>query len=139
MKEKWYNKKLPIKYVFVILAVIFIGTLLMPLYDIECSKINNTCSIYSRSVILRRPKLVSQFNISDIEHYKIKDYYHGGGRGGRSYTSYGINIYLKTGEIIHIENETRSYERAQEIYNNMINSNNFILKGNYWHSIFNNY
>ena len=137
MKEKWYNKKISPKYCLIFIIILFIGTLLLPLQDIECSKIDNTCSIYSRSVILRRPKLVSQFNISDIIHYKIKDYYHGG--RGHHYTSYGINIYLNSGEIIHIENETRSYERAQEIYNNMINSNNFILKGNYWHSLLNNY
>ncbi len=136
MKDKWYNKKLPIKVCFVILAVMFIGTLLLPLQDIECSKINNTCSIYSRNVILRQPKLVNQFNISDIEYYKIKDTLHGG--RGSHYTSYGINVYLNSGEIVHIENETRSYERAQAIYNSMIN-NDFTLKSNYWNSLFNNY
>lgn len=71
MKEKWYNKKLSIKYIYTIVAIIF--------------------------------------------------------------------IYLKTGEIIHIENETRSYERAQEIYDSMINNDNFSLKGNYWRSLFDNY
>ena len=138
MKEKWYNKKLPMKYGAIILVIMFIGTLFLPLQNIECSRANGTCSVYSRSVILRQPKLVNQFNISDIERYKIKDNYHGGGRGGHHYTSYGINIYLKSGELVHIENETRSYERAQEIYNNMIN-NDFTLKGNYWNSLLHNY
>ena len=139
MKDKWYNKELQIKYVFVILAVIFIGTLFLPVQDIECSKINNTCSIYSRSVIFRQPKLVNQFNISDIERYEIKDIRHGGGgRGGHSYTSYSIDIYLNSGKVVYIENETQSYQRAQEIYNSMINGD-FTLKGNYWNSILNNY
>lgn len=90
-------------------------------------------------LILRHPKLVNQFNISDIDRYEIKDKHNSGGRGGIRYTSYFINIYLKTGEIIHIENETRSYERAQEIYDSMINNDNFSLKGNYWRSLFDNY
>lgn len=138
MKEKWYNKRLPKKYVFAIAAIIFIGTLFLPIQDIECSKVSNTCSIYSRNVILRQPKLINQFNISDIKHYKIEEYHHGGGRGGSYYSSYSINIYLKSGEIVYIENKTRSYERALEIYNSMIN-NNFILKGNYRNTLFNNY
>ena len=72
MREKWYNKKLPIKYVFILLAIMFIGTLFLPLQDIECSKSQDTCSIYSRNVIMRSPKLINNFSISDIEYYKIK-------------------------------------------------------------------
>lgn len=139
MKEKWYNKKLSIKYIYTIVAIIFIGTLFIPLQSIQCSKTDNVCFIYSKNVILRHPKLVNQFNISDIDRYEIKDKHNSGGRGGIRYTSYFINIYLKTGEIIHIENETRSYERAQEIYDSMINNDNFSLKGNYWCSLFDNY
>lgn len=125
------------KYRYIIGIILLIILFCLPLRDIECSKIRGTCSIYSRSWLLRNSKLIKMFKISDIERYEIRKNCNKTRNSGCN-ASYGIYIYTKSGEIIHIDHETSSYERAQEIYNNMIN-NDFTLKGNYWNSILNNY
>ena len=133
-KEKWYNKKLPPEYSLSIVLIMFIITLFMPLKTIECSKDQNICTIYSRNVIFRKPKLVNQFNISDIKYYDIKSRhirYQG--------EVYSLNIHLYSGETIYLDNKVRSYERAEEIYKNIINSENYVLNGNYWKTLKNNY
>ena len=102
MKEKWYNKKLSIKYIYTIVAIIFIGTLFIPLQSIQCSKTDNVCFIYSRNVILRHPKLVNQFNISDIDRYEIKDKHNSGGRGGIRYCEKGLTASPRA---MHVQSE----------------------------------
>ena len=52
---------------------------------------------------------------------------------------YYIHIYMKSGEIIFIDNGFDTKERAQEIYNNMISNDNFSLKENFWNSLCNSY
>ena len=138
MKKKYHNKKTSLIIALIYLGFIYFSTLLIPIKSIECSKINKSCLIYSKSVLLRTPKLVNKFDFSEIDYHKIKTNYHNKRLIGY-YHSYEINIYLKSGQIIKIDNESRSYERAEKIYNEMINNDNFILKGSYWKSFLNNY
>ena len=113
----------------------------MPIYSIECS--NNNCSLYSRSVILRNPKFINWFKISDIERYEINKVMSNSTRGGIPFCNdmkkYYIHIYLKSGEIILIDNGFENQKRAQKIYNDMVSNNNFSLKGNFWNSLCNSY
>ena len=124
-----------------VVASIILVSLFIPIYSIECSN-NNTCSIYLREGLLRSPKLINMFNKSDIEHSEIRKSYNFSTRKGgvpfcRDESSYyQIYIYLKQGETISLEGlDFNSLERAQEVYNNMINNNNFKLKGNIWKTI----
>ena len=112
----------------ILIALFFTIFLFIPSQDIKCSKYKGTCSIYSNSAFTKS-KLDYEFNIADIENYEITKHRHSAGRN-RHYTSYGITIYLKSGEKVVIENETRSKERAEEIYYDMITNDYYILKGN---------
>ena len=68
MKENWRYNELFIKTFFLIMITwglyIFVFNL-SNLPEMECSKLNDTCNIYSINVINKTKKLVDKFNISD--------------------------------------------------------------------------
>ena len=141
MKDKWYNKEVSSQTALIILVITIIVFCFIPIYSIECS--NRNCQLYSRSVILRNPKFINWFKISDIERYEINKAISNSTRGGIPFCNdmqtYYIHIYMKSGEIIFIDNGFYTKKRAQEIYNNMISNDNFSLKGNFWNSLCNSY
>ena len=126
MKE-FYHKYSLIIALCVTLLLGFIMRLFIPLQDVECSKSKNTCFIYSRNIISGETELINEFKLSDIRELKSnyeKDSPHSG--------SYKIYVYLYNGETIELESGTNKGKRAQEICRNMLNTDNFILKGNFW-------
>ena len=141
MKDKWYNKEISSEIALIILVIIIIAFCFIPIYSIECS--NNNCSLYSRSVILRNPKFINWFKISDIERYEINKVMSNSTRRGIPFCNdmqtYYIHIYLKSGEIIFIDNGFNTLKRAQEVYNDMVSNSSFSLKGNFWNSLFDSY
>ena len=141
MFEEWLERKIrrrfSLRAIGITLGITFIILLFMPSQDIECSKAKNSCSIYTRTILSLNPTLTKQFRISDIDGFRIGSHRHRS-RYSRYY-SYSVNIYLKSGEKISLENETRSYERAQEICNHIANDDNYILKGNFWKSFRDDY
>lgn len=126
MKE-FYRQYSLIIALCVTLLLGLIMRLFMPLQDIECSKSKNTCFIYSRNIISGETELINEFKLSDISDLKTdyeKDSPHSG--------SYKIYVYLNNGETIKLESGTNKGKRAQEICHNMLNADNFVLKGNFW-------
>ena len=138
MEKSSYNGNISVLLCLIFIATLFIRSMYRPYNDIECSKIKNSCSIYTRSVLKPHRILEAEFNISDIKSHEIIKY-RTHGHKGVTYTSYKIVIYLNNGHVVYLYNRAGTHKRAEEIYNSMVNNDDYILKGSYWHTLFNNY
>lgn len=129
-RETWYNKKIPIKYIFIAFILIFSSSIFLPRPELSCSKADNICNYYF--VNFRGEKEIEQtFKISDIDTYEITS--DTGGRGGM--TTYTSIIYLKNGEEIELYFRTYSFTRADNIVQNILTLDNYQIKSSYWKSI----
>lgn len=129
-RETWYNKKIPIKYIFIAFILIFSSSIFLPRPELSCSKADNICRYYF--VNFRGEKEIEQtFKISDIDTYEITS--HTGGRGGM--TTYTSIIYLKNGEEIELYFRTYSFTRADNIVQNILTLDNYQIKSSYWKSV----
>ena len=129
-RETWYNKKIPIKYIFIAFILIFSSSIFLPRPELSCSKADNICNYYF--VNFRGEKEIEQtFKISDIDTYEITN--HTGGRGGM--TTYTSIIYLKNGEEIELYFRTYSFTRADNIVQNILTLDNYQIKSSYWKSV----
>lgn len=129
-RESWYNKKIPIKYIFIAFILIFSSSIFLPRPELSCSKADDICNYYF--VNFRGEKEIEQtFKISDIDTYEItRDT---GGRGGM--TTYTSIIYLKNGEEIELYFRTYSFTRADNIVQNILTLDNYQIKSSYWKSV----
>lgn len=106
-RETWYNKKIPIKYIFIAFILIFSSSIFLPRPELSCSKANNICNYYF--VNFRGEKEIEQtFKISDIDTYEITS--NTGGRGGM--TTYTSIIYLKVKKLNYILKHTALQEQT---------------------------
>lgn len=129
-RESWYNKKIPIKYIFIAFILIFSSSIFLPRPELSCSKADNICRYYF--VNFRGEKEIEQtFKISDIDTYEITS--NTGGRGGM--TTYTSIIYLKNGEEIELYFRTYSFTRADNIVQNILTLDNYQIKSSYWKSV----
>lgn len=129
-RETWYNKKIPIKYIFIAFILIFSSSIFLPRPELSCSKADNICNYYF--VNFRGEKEIEQtFKISDIDTYEITS--DTGGRGGM--TTYTSIIYLKNGEEIELYFRTYSFTRADNIVQNILTLDNYQIKSSYWKSV----
>lgn len=129
-RETWYNKKIPIKYIFIAFILIFSSSIFLPRPELSCSKADNICRYYF--VNFRGEKEIEQtFKISDIDTYEITS--DTGGRGGM--TTYTSIIYLKNGEEIELYFRTYSFTRADNIVQNILTLDNYQIKSSYWKSV----
>ena len=129
-RETWYNKKIPIKYIFIAFILIFSSSIFLPRPELSCSKADNICNYYF--VNFRGEKEIEQtFKISDIVTYEITS--DTGGRGGM--TTYTSIIYLKNGEEIELYFRTYSFTRADNIVQNILTLDNYQIKSSYWKSV----
>lgn len=129
-RESWYNKKIPIKYIFIAFILIFSSSIFLPRPELSCSKADNICNYYF--VNFRGEKEIEQtFKISDIDTYEITS--DTGGRGGM--TTYTSIIYLKNGEEIELYFKTYSLTRADNIVQNILTLDNYQIKSSYWKSV----
>lgn len=129
-RESWYNKKIPIKYIFIAFILIFSSSIFLPRPELSCSKADNICNYYF--VNFRGEKEIEQtFKISDIDTYEITS--DTGGRGGM--TTYTSIIYLKNGEEIELYFRTYSFTRADNIVQNILTLDNYQIKSSYWKSV----
>lgn len=129
-RETWYNKKIPIKYIFIAFILIFFSSIFLPRPELSCSKVDNICNYYF--VNFRGEKEIEQtFKISDIDTYEITS--DTGGRGGM--TTYTSIIYLKNGEEIELYFRTYSFTRADNIVQNILTLDNYQIKSSYWKSV----
>ncbi len=129
-RETWYNKKIPIKYIFIAFILIFSSSIFLPRPELSCSKADNICRYYF--VNFRGEKEIEQtFKISDIDTYEITS--NTGGRGGM--TTYTSIIYLKNGEEIELYFRTYSFTRADNIVQNILTLDNYQIKSSYWKSV----
>lgn len=129
-RESWYNKKIPIKYIFIAFILIFFSSIFLPRPELSCSKADNICNYYF--VNFRGEKEIEQtFKISDIDTYEITS--NTGGRGGM--TTYTSIIYLKNGEEIELYFRTYSFTRADNIVQNILTLDNYQIKSSYWKSV----
>lgn len=133
-RETWYNKKIPIKYIFIAFILIFSSSIFLPRPELSCSKADNICNYYF--VNFRGEKEIEQtFKISDIDTYEITS--DTGGRGGM--TTYTSIIYLKNGEEIELYFKTYSLTRADNIVQNILTLDNYQIKRSFWKNIFGGY
>ena len=129
-RESWYNKKIPIKYIFIAFILIFSSSIFLPRPELSCSKADDICNYYF--VNFRGEKEIEQtFKISDIDTYEITS--NTGGRGGM--TTYTSIIYLKNGEEIELYFRTYSFTRADNIVQNILTLDNYQIKSSYWKSV----
>lgn len=129
-RETWYNKKIPIKYIFITFILIFSSSIFLPRPELSCSKADDICNYYF--VNFRGEKEIEQtFKISDIDTYEITS--NTGGRGGM--TTYTSIIYLKNGEEIELYFRTYSFTRADNIVQNILTLDNYQIKSSYWKSV----
>lgn len=129
-RESWYNKKIPIKYIFIAFILIFSSSIFLPRPELSCSKADDICNYYF--VNFRGEKEIEQtFKISDIDTYEITS--NTGGRGGM--TTYTSIIYLKNGEEIELYFKTYSLTRADNIVQNILTLDNYQIKSSYWKSV----
>lgn len=129
-RESWYNKKIPIKYIFIAFILIFSSSIFLPRPELSCSKANDICNYYF--VNFRGEKEIEQtFKISDIDTYEITS--DTGGRGGM--TTYTSIISLKNGEEIELYFKTYSLTRADNIVQNILTLDNYQIKSSYWKSV----
>lgn len=129
-RESWYNKKIPIKYIFIAFILIFSSSIFLPRPELSCSKADDICNYYF--VNFRGEKEIEQtFKISDIDTYEITS--DTGGRGGM--TTYTSIIYLKNGEEIELYFRTYSFTRADNIVQNILTLDNYQIKSSYWKSV----
>lgn len=129
-RETWYNKKIPIKYIFIAFILIFSSSIFLPRPELSCSKADDICNYYF--VNFRGEKEIEQtFKISDIDTYEITC--DTGGRGGM--TTYTSIIYLKNGEEIELYFRTYSFTRADNIVQNILTLDNYQIKSSYWKSV----
>lgn len=129
-RETWYNKKIPIKYIFIAFILIFSSSIFLPRPELSCSKADDICNYYF--VNFRGEKEIEQtFKISDIDTYEITS--NTGGRGGM--TTYTSIIYLKNGEEIELYFKTYSLTRADNIVQNILTLDNYQIKSSYWKSV----
>lgn len=133
-RESWYNKKIPIKYIFITFILICSSSIFLPRPELSCSKADNICNYYF--VNFRGEKEIEQtFKISDIDTYEITS--HTGGRGGM--TTYTSIIYLKNGEEIEMDFRTLTYARTDDIVQNILTLDNYQIKRSFWKNIFGGY
>lgn len=133
-RETWYNKKIPIKYIFIAFILIFSSSIFLPRPELSCSKADNICRYYF--VNFRGEKEIEQtFKISDIDTYEITN--HTGGRGGM--TTYTSIISLKNGEEIELYFKTYSLTRADNIVQNILTLDNYQIKSSFWKNILGGY
>ena len=129
-RETWYNKKIPIKYIFIAFSLICSSSIFLPRPELSCSKADDICNYYF--VNFRGEKEIEQtFKISDIDTYEITS--DTGGRGGM--TTYTSIIYLKNGEEIELYFRTYSFTRADNIVQNILTLDNYQIKSSYWKSV----
>ena len=129
-RETWYNKKIPIKYIFIAFILIFSSSIFLPRPELSCSKADDICNYYF--VNFRGEKEIEQtFKISDIDTYEITS--NTGGRGGM--TTYTSIISLKNGEEIELYFRTYSFTRADNIVQNILTLDNYQIKSSYWKSV----
>ena len=125
--KNFYSKYSLIIALGITLVLGLIVRLFIPLQDVECSKSQNVCSIYSRNITSGEIEKINEFRLSDVKEYQI-NYEKDAPKSG----SYKIYVYLNNGESIKIKSGTANYEKAKEICDNIANNDNFILKGNFW-------
>ena len=134
MKENWRYDELFIKIFFLIMIAwgwyIFVYKL-FNLPEMECSKLNDTCNIYSINVINKTKKLVDKFNISDISDpsdispiIMCDARHHKNGLPGCD-----ISIYIKTRRnYINLPFIVINKSRAEDIFYNILNKDEFVIK-----------
>lgn len=131
MKENWRYNELFIKTFFLIMITwglyIFVFNL-SNLPEMECSKLNDTCNIYSINVINKTKKLVDKFNISDISD--TSPYIMCRARHPKnSLPGCDITIYFKTRRnYITLPFVVINKSRAEDIFYNILNKDEFVIK-----------
>lgn len=132
-KEKWYNKKISLKYIFICFIFGIIASIFIPRPELYCSKADDICYYYSKNIQGKR-SIQNTFKISEIDTYKIISHL---GKGG--YPTFSPIIYLKNGEEINLDFRTYSFTRADNIVLNILTLDNYQIKSSYWKSIFGGY
>lgn len=128
-RETWYNKKIPIKYIFIAFILIFSSSIFLPRPELSCSKADDICNYYF--VNFRGEKEIEQtFKISDIDTYEITC-----DTSRRSMATFSPIISLKNGEEIDLYFKTYSFTRADNIVQNILTLDNYQIKSSYWKSV----
>lgn len=132
-RESWYNKKIPIKYIFIAFILICSSSIFLPRPELSCSKADDICRYYF--VNFRGEKEIEQtFKISDIDTYEItRD------TSRRSMATFSPIIYLKNGEEIELYFRTYSFARADNIVQNILTLDNYQIKRSFWKNILGGY
>ena len=132
-RESWYNKKIPIKYIFITFILICSSSIFLPRPELSCSKADDICRYYF--VNFRGEKEIEQtFKISDIDTYEItRD------TSRRSMATFSPIISLKNGEEIELYFRTYSFARADNIVQNILTLDNYQIKRSFWKNILGGY
>ncbi len=132
-RESWYNKKIPIKYIFIAFILICSSSIFLPRPELSCSKADDICRYYF--VNFRGEKEIEQtFKISDIDTYEItRD------TSRRSMATFSPIISLKNGEEIELYFRTYSFARADNIVQNILTLDNYQIKRSFWKNILGGY
>ena len=132
-RESWYNKKIPIKYIFITFILICSSSIFLPRPELSCSKADNICNYYF--VNFRGEKEIEQtFKISDIDTYEITC-----DTNRRSMATFSPIIYLKNGEEIDLYFRTYNFTRSDNIVQNILTLDNYQIKRSFWKNIFGGY
>ncbi len=132
-KEKWYNKKIPLKYIFICFILASIASIFLSRPELYCSKADDICYYYSVNFQGKR-KVQKTFKISEIDTYEIIDHI---GRG--SFPTFSPILYLKNGEKIDLDFRTLTSARTDDIVQNILTLDNYQIKSSYWKSVFAGY
>lgn len=132
-KEKWYNKKISLKYIFICFILSIIASIFSPRPELYCSKTDDICYYYSVNFQGKR-SIQNTFKISEIDTYEIIDH-----SGKSSFSPFSPILYLKNGEEIDLDFRTYSFTRADNIVLNILSLDNYQIKSSYWKNTFRGY
>ncbi len=135
-----YNGKFGIKEkIYIILAIIgaCVVAYCTEYHNLECSKANDTCLIYSKRIFQQR-EVYEVFKISDIDGYYINEI-ESHSRYSHRHAFYPV-IHLKSEDrMIFMPFDTKSYEKAEDIYCNIFLQPEYKIKGSLFKTFFDLY
>lgn len=138
--RKPYNGKFRIKeIIYIVLTIIGVCVVAycIDYYDFECSKANDTCLIYSKRIFQQR-EVYEVFKISDIDGYYINEIT-SRSRYSHRHVFYPV-IHLKSEDrLIFMPFDTRSHEKAEDIYSNIFIQPEYKIKGSLFKAFFDLY
>ena len=136
-----FRRRIRLPWVVSIVLFLFtiLGILLIPKQQYSCSTYNDVCTVSYKNKILTPPISDYTFKKSDIAQYKIvseKSCFYKRNKPHSCRDVYKINVYLKSGKVVHLNKTFFDYQEIQNFYNKLTNSDEFVVDDSMFSPLF---